>query len=79
VKKTEKISFENQLMHLDNLDGEKLIEKNSYNLNWSHINNEKDSLSITYSGEKKFFAGFLSEDRRIKLKKIIERYRSYTN
>ena len=79
VKKTEKISFENQLMRLDNLDGEKLIEKNSYNLNWSHINNEKDSLSITYSGEKKFFAGFLSEDRRIKLKKIIERYRSYTN
>ena len=79
VKKTEKISFDNQTMYLDNLDGKKLIEKNSYNLNWSQINNEKSSLSITYSGKKKLFAKFLSENKRLKLKKIIERYRSYAN
>jgi hypothetical protein len=38
--------------------------------------NERDSLSIIYAGKKKFFANFLSEDRRIKLKKIIEKYYS---
>ena len=79
VKRTEKISFDNQTMRLDNLDGKKLIEKNSYNLGWSKIDYERDSLSITYAGKKKFFAKFLSEDRRKKLKRIIEKYKSYSN
>jgi hypothetical protein len=42
----------------------------------SKLKNERDSLSIIYAGKKKFFATFLSEDRRIKLKKIIEKYNS---
>ena len=76
VKKTEKISLSEKTMHLQNLDGDKIIENNKYNLNWSKIKNERDSLSIIYAGKKKFFANFLSEDRRLKLKKIIEKYNS---
>ena len=40
------------------------------------IKNEKNSLSVNYSGKKKLFASFLSEDRRKKLKRIIEKYSS---
>ena len=79
VKKTEKISFDSKTMYLENLDGKDLVEQNSYNLNWTKIDNEKGALSLTYAGKKKFFAKFLSEERRLKLKRIIEKYRSYTN
>ena len=63
-------------MYLQNLDGDEIVENNKYNLNWSKLKNERDSLSIIYAGKKKFFANFLSEERRIKLKKIIEKYNS---
>ena len=66
-------------MCLQNLDGNKIVESNKYNLNWSKIKNERDSLSIIYAGKKKFFANFLSEDRRLKLKRIIEKYNSISN
>jgi len=79
VKKTEKITFDSKTMYLENLDGKDLVEQNSYNLNWAKIHNEKGALSLTYAGKKKFFAKFLSEERRLKLKRIIEKYRSYTN
>jgi len=79
ARKTEKISFDNKTMYLENLDGGDLVEQNNYNLNWTKIHNEKGSLSIIYAGKKKFFAKFLSEERRLKLKRIIEKYRSYTN
>tara|TARA_B100000965_G_scaffold4404_1_gene3461 strand:+ start:3825 stop:4259 length:435 start_codon:yes stop_codon:yes gene_type:complete len=79
VKKTEKITFDSKTMYLENLDGKDLVEQNSYNLNWTKIHNEKGALSLTYAGKKKFFAKFLSEERRLKLKRIIEKYRSYTN
>ena len=79
VKKTEKITFDSKTMYLENLDGKDLVEQNSYNLNWTKIDNEKGALSLTYAGKKKFFAKFLSEERRLKLKRIIEKYRSYTN
>ena len=79
VKKTEKISFDSKTMYLENLDGKDLVEQNSYNLNWTQIHNEKGALSLTYAGKKKFFAKFLSEERRLKLKRIIEKYKSYTN
>ena len=38
--------------------------------------NNKDDLSIHYAGKKNAFARFLSPQRRLKLKKIIERYKS---
>ena len=79
VKKTEKISFDSKTMYLENLDGKDLVEQNSYNLNWTKIHNEKGALTLTYAGKKKFFAKFLSEERRLKLKRIIEKYKSYTN
>ena len=76
VKKTEKISLSEKTMHLQKLDGDTIVENNKYNLSWSKIKNERDSLSIVYAGKKKFFANFLSEERRLKLKKIIEKYNS---
>ena len=66
-------------MQLEQLDGDTVVEQNSYNLNWLKIKNEKNSLSVNYSGKKKLFAGFLSEDRRKKLKRIIEKYSSSSN
>ena len=79
LKKTEKISLESKSMQLEQLDGDTVVEQNSYNLNWLKIRNEKNSLSVNYSGKKKLFAGFLSEDRRKKLKRIIEKYSSSSN
>jgi hypothetical protein len=76
LKKTEKISLESKSMQLERLDGDEIVEQNSYNLNWLKIKNEKNSLSVNYSGKKKLFASFLSEDRRKKLKRIIEKYSS---
>ena len=79
LKKTEKISLESKSMQLEQLNGDTVVEQNSYNLNWLKIKNEKNSLSVNYSGKKKLFAGFLSEDRRKKLKRIIEKYGSSSN
>ena len=79
IKKTEKISLSEKTMYLQNLDGEEIVENNKYNLNWSKIKNERGSLSVIYAGKKKFFANFLSEDRRLKLKRIIEKYNSISN
>ena len=79
LKKTEKISLESKSMQLEQLNGDTVVEQNSYNLNWLKIKNEKNSLSVNYSGKKKLFAGFLSEDRRKKLKRIIEKYSSSSN
>ena len=76
LKRTEKISLSEKTMHLQNLDGDEIVENNKYNLSWSKIKNERDSLSIIYAGKKKIFASFLSEERRLKLKKIIEKYNS---
>ena len=76
LKRTEKISLSEKTMHLQNLDGDEIVENNKYNLSWSKIKNERDSLSIIYAGKKKIFASFLSKDRRLKLKKIIEKYNS---
>ena len=36
----------------------------------------KDDLTLHYAGKKNTFAKFLSPQRRLKLKKIIERYKS---
>ena len=79
IRRTERISLSEKTMCLQNLDGNKIVESNKYNLNWSKIKNERDSLSIKYAGKKKFFANFLSEDRRLKLKRIIEKYNSISN
>ena len=79
IKKTEKICLGEKTMYLQNLDGEEIVENNKYNLNWSKIKNERGSLSIMYAGKKKFFANFLSEDRRLKLKRILEKYNSISN
>tara|TARA_B100000676_G_C17777423_1_gene680017 strand:+ start:291 stop:725 length:435 start_codon:yes stop_codon:yes gene_type:complete len=79
LKKTEEISLDHKTMYLNNLEGEKITERNKFNLNWTKIISEKDSLSISYAGKKKNFAKFLNEKRRNKLKRIIEKYKLFND
>ncbi|MDC0861968.1 DUF2244 domain-containing protein [Alphaproteobacteria bacterium] len=75
-KKGEKISLTNSKISLGNTLEDKEDHVLEYNLTWTKIKNENDSLSMSYSGKKTFFAKFLNNKRRIKLKKIIDRYKS---
>ena len=75
-KKGEKISLTNSKISLDKTLEDKEDHVLEYNLTWTKIKNENDSLSMSYSGKKTFFAKFLNNKRRIKLKKIIDRYKS---
>ena len=74
-KKGEKISLTNSKIILNNtLDKEEKVLE--HNLAWTKVKNENDSLSLNYSGKKTLFARFLNNQRRVKLKKIIDRYKS---
>jgi uncharacterized membrane protein len=75
-KKGEKISLRDSKIFLDKTLEDKEYRILEYNLAWTKIKNENDSLSMSYSGKKIFFAKFLSNKRRIKLKKIIDKYKS---
>ena len=57
---------------------QQIIKANNknYNLHWTKVKNEKGNLSVQYAGKKNIFAQFLSPQRRLKLKKIIDRYKS---
>ena len=76
AKKRERIILDQEEMKIQKLNDQKIEDDQSYNLNWSRIKNNKDDLSIHYAGKKNVFAKFLSPQRRLKLKKIIERYKS---
>jgi|TARA_B100000795_G_scaffold268109_1_gene254379 uncharacterized membrane protein len=75
-KKGEKISLTNSKISLYKTLEDKEDRVLEYNIAWSKIENEKNSLSLNYSGKKTFFAKFFNSERRIKLKKIIDNYKS---
>ncbi len=76
AKKRERIILDQEEMKIQKLNNQRVEDDQSYNLNWSSLKNNKDDLSIHYAGKKNTFARFLSPQRRLKLKKIIERYKS---
>ena len=63
-------------MKIQKLNDQKVEDDQSYNLQWSSLKNNKNDLSIHYAGKKNAFARFLSPQRRLKLKKIIGRFKS---
>ena len=75
-KKGEKISLTNSKIILNTTLEDKEEKVLEHNLAWTKIKNEYDSLSLNYSGKKTLFAKFLNNQRREKLKKIIDRYKS---
>ena len=76
AKKKERIILDQEEMKIQKINDQKIEDDQSYNLHWSSLKNNKDDLSIHYAGKKNVFARFLSPQRRLKLKKIIERYKS---
>ena len=76
AKKKERIILDQEKMKIQKLNDQEIEDDQSYNLHWSSLKNNKDNLSIHYAGKKNAFARFLSPQRRLKLKKIIERYKS---
>ena len=76
AKKKERVILDQEKMKIQKLNDQEIEDDQSYNLHWSSIKNNKDYLSIHYAGKKNAFARFLSPQRRLKLKKIIERYKS---
>jgi uncharacterized membrane protein len=75
-KKGEKISLTNSKIILNNTLEDKEEKVLEHNLAWTKVKNENDSLSLNYSGKKTLFARFLNNQRRVKFKKIIDRYKS---
>ena len=75
-KKGEQISLTNSKIILNTTLEDKEEKVLEHNLAWTKIKNENDSLSLNYSGKKTLFAKFLNNQRREKLKKIINRYKS---
>ena len=76
AKKKERIILDLEEMKIQKLNDQEIEDDQSYNLHWSSLKNNKNDLSIHYAGKKNAFARFLSPQRRLKLKKIIERYKS---
>ena len=76
AKKRERIILDQEEMKIQKLNDQEIEDDQSFNLHWSSIKNNKDDLSIHYAGKKNAFARFLSPQRRLKLKKILERYKS---
>ena len=76
TKKKERIILNQEELQIQKLNDQEIEDDQSYNLHWSSLNNNKDDLTVHYAGKKNAFAKFLSPQRRLKLKKIIERYKS---
>jgi uncharacterized membrane protein len=75
-KTKERIILNQQELKIQKLNDKEIVGDHSYNLHWSNIKNNRDNLTLHYAGQKNIFAKFLSPHRRLKLKKIIERYKS---
>ena len=58
-KKGEKISLRDSKIFLDKTLEDKEYRILEYNLAWTKIKNENDSLSMSYSGKKTFLQNFL--------------------
>ena len=76
AKKKERIILNQEELQIQKLNDQEIEDDQSYNLHWSSLKNNKDDLTVHYSGKQNTFAKFLSPERRLKLKKIIERYKS---
>ena len=76
AKKKERIILNQEELQIQKLNNQEIEDDQSYNLHWSSLKNNKDDLTVHYAGKKNAFAKFLSPQRRLKLKKIIERYKS---
>lgn len=76
TKRKERVILDQKEMKIQKLDDKEIVSDQSYNLYWSNIKNNRDNLTLNYAGQKKIFAKFLNPQRRLKLKKIIERYKS---
>jgi uncharacterized membrane protein len=76
AKKKERIILNQEELKIQKLNDQEIEDDQSYNLHWSSLKNNKDDLTVHYAGKKNAFAKFLSPQRRLKLKKIIERYKS---
>jgi uncharacterized membrane protein len=76
AKKKERIILNQEELKIQKLNDQEIEDDQSYNLHWSSLKNNKDDLTVHYAGKKNTFAKFLSPHRRLKLKKIIERYKS---
>jgi uncharacterized membrane protein len=76
AKRREIIILNQEEIRIQKLKDQEMEDDQSYNIHWSRLKNNKDDLSIHYAGKKNAFARFLSPHRRLKLKKIIERYKS---
>ena len=76
AKKKERIILNQEELKIQKLNDQKIEDDQSYNLHWTSLKNNKNDLTVNYAGKKNTFAKFLSPQRRLKLKKIIERYKS---
>ena len=76
AKRREIIILNQEEIRIQKLKDQEMEDDQSYNIHWSRLKNNKDDLTIHYAGKKNAFARFLSPHRRLKLKKIIERYKS---
>ena len=76
TKKKERIILNQEELKIQKLNDQEIEDDQSYNLHWSNLKNNKDDLTVHYAGKKNTFANFFSPQRRLKLKKIIERYKS---
>ena len=76
AKKKERIILNQEELKIQKLNDQKIEDDQSYNLHWTSLKNNKNDLTVNYAGKKNTFAKFLSPHRLLKLKKIIERYKS---
>jgi len=76
AKNKQKLTLENNEIQIQKIHDQEMLDDQKYNLQWSQIKNNDDCLSLHYAGKRNIFANFLSSKKRLKLKKIIERYKS---
>lgn len=78
-KRKQRVILNQNEVKIQKIQNNEIVDDQSYNLHWSTIKNEKSNLSLLYAGKKNIFAQFLNPQRRLKLKRIIERYKSRSN
>lgn len=76
TKNKQTLTLNKNEIQIQKIFDQEIVDNQKYNLHWSQIKNNQDSLSLHYAGKKNIFANFLSGKKRLKLKKIIERYKS---
>ncbi len=76
TKNKQTLTLNKNEIQIQKIFDQEIVDNQKYNLHWSQIKYNQDSLSLHYAGKKNIFANFLSGKKRLKLKKIIERYKS---